>query len=94
VIREVMLPFFIGLLDFTFILIIPSMMQYAEAFIAKGRADDDRVYARWQRCCLRRSHCRFRSALLVGLLIAFGRLFGGSRVRRDAGVRRPALRGC
>ena len=36
VIREVLLPFFIGLLVFTFILIIPFLIQYAEAFIAKG----------------------------------------------------------
>jgi len=36
VIREVLLPFVIALLVFTFILIVPSMMQYAEAFIAKG----------------------------------------------------------
>ena len=36
VIREVLLPFFIGLLVFTFMLIIPYLIQYAETFIAKG----------------------------------------------------------
>ncbi len=75
VIREVMLPFFIGLLVFTFILIIPSMMQYAEAFIAKGVPT--MVVLRAMATLLPSSLAlSIPSALLIGLLIAFGRLSG------------------
>ena len=38
VIREVMWPFVIGLLVFTFMLIIPFLIEYAETFISKGVA--------------------------------------------------------
>src|SRR5688572_23435417 len=36
VIREVLWPFVIGLLIFTFMLIIPLLIEYAESFISKG----------------------------------------------------------
>jgi LPS export ABC transporter permease LptG/LPS export ABC transporter permease LptF len=73
VIREVMLPFFIGLLVFTFILIIPFLIQYAEAFIAKGVPTTVvlRVMATLLPQALALS---IPAALLIGLLIAFGRL--------------------
>ena len=73
VIREVLLPFFIALLVFTFILIVPSMMQYAEAFIAKGVATTTvlRAMATLLPSALALS---IPSALLIALLIAFGRL--------------------
>ncbi len=73
VIREVLLPFFIALLVFTFILIVPSMMQYAEAFIAKGVATTIvlRAMATLLPSALALS---IPSALLIALLIAFGRL--------------------
>ena len=73
VIREVLLPFFIGLLVFTFILIIPFLIQYAEAFIAKGVPTTVvlRVLATLLPQALALS---IPAALLVGLLIAFGRL--------------------
>ena len=38
VIREVLWPFVIGLLIFTFMLIIPFLIEYAESFISKGVA--------------------------------------------------------
>lgn len=73
VIREVLLPFFISLLVFTFILIIPFLIQYAEAFIAKGVPSTVvlRVMATLLPQALALS---IPAALLVGLLIAFGRL--------------------
>jgi LPS export ABC transporter permease LptG/LPS export ABC transporter permease LptF len=73
VIREVLLPFVIALLVFTFILIVPSMMQYAEAFIAKGVATT--VVLRAMATLLPSSLAlSIPSALLIALLIAFGRL--------------------
>ena len=36
VIREVLGPLVIGLLVFTFMLIIPFLIEYAESFISKG----------------------------------------------------------
>jgi LPS export ABC transporter permease LptG/LPS export ABC transporter permease LptF len=73
VIREVLLPFCIGLLVFTFILIIPFLIQYAEAFIAKGVPTTVvlRVMATLLPQALALS---IPAALLIGLLIAFGRL--------------------
>jgi lipopolysaccharide export system permease protein len=73
VIREVLLPFVIALLVFTFILIVPSMMQYAEAFIAKGVATS--IVLRAMATLLPSSLAlSIPSALLIALLIAFGRL--------------------
>jgi LPS export ABC transporter permease LptG/LPS export ABC transporter permease LptF len=73
VIREVLLPFVIALLVFTFILIVPSMMQYAEQFIAKGVATT--VVLRAMATLLPSSLAlSIPSALLIALLIAFGRL--------------------
>ncbi len=73
VIREVLLPFFIALLVFTFILIVPSMMQYAEAFIAKGVPT--MIVLRAMATLLPSSLAlSIPSALLIALLIAFGRL--------------------
>ena len=54
VIREVLWPFVIGLLVFTFMLIIPFLIEYAESFISKGVADARRRCASWRRCCPRR----------------------------------------
>jgi len=73
VIREVLLPFFIALLVFTFILIIPFLIQYAEAFIAKGVPTTVvlKVMATLLPQALALS---IPASLLIGLLIAFGRL--------------------
>jgi LPS export ABC transporter permease LptG/LPS export ABC transporter permease LptF len=73
VIREVLLPFGIGLLVFTFILIIPFLIQYAEAFIAKGVSST--VVLRVMMTLLPQALAlSIPAALLIGLLIAFGRL--------------------
>jgi len=75
VIREVLLPFVIALLVFTFILIVPSMMQYAEQFIAKGVPTT--LVLRAMATLLPSSLAlSIPSALLIALLIAFGRLSG------------------
>src|SRR6185436_6508576 len=73
VIREVLLPFAIGLLVFTFILIVPSMMQYAEAFIAKGVPTS--IVLRAMATLIPSSLAlSIPSAMLIALLIGFGRL--------------------
>jgi LPS export ABC transporter permease LptG/LPS export ABC transporter permease LptF len=73
VIREVLLPLLIGLLVFTFILIIPFLIQYAETFIAKGVPFS--VVLRIMATLLPQALAlAIPAALLVGLLVAFGRL--------------------
>ena len=73
VIREVLLPFVIGLLVFTFILIIPFLIQYAETFIAKGV--DTVVVLRIMGTLLPQALAlSIPAALLIALLIGFGRL--------------------
>ena len=73
VIREVLLPFVIGLLVFTFILIIPFLIQYAETFIAKGV--DTSVVLRIMATLLPQALAlSIPAALLIALLIGFGRL--------------------
>ena len=73
VIREVLLPFFIGLLVFTFMLIIPYLIQYAETFIAKGVPTLVvlQVMATLLPMAL---GLTIPMSLLLGLLVAFGRL--------------------
>ena len=73
IVREVLLPFLIALLVFTFILIIPFLIQYAEAFIAKGVAT---IVVLKAMATLLPSGLALSipAALLVGLLMAFGRL--------------------
>jgi LPS export ABC transporter permease LptG/LPS export ABC transporter permease LptF len=73
IVREVLLPFLISLSIFTFILVIPFLIQYAEDFIAKGVpvAVVFRVMATLLPQALALA---IPSALLVGLLVAFGRL--------------------
>src|SRR5258705_3260675 len=75
IIREVLLPFVIALLVFTFILIVPSMMQSREAFIDKGVPT--MLVLRAMATLLPSSLALWiPSALLIALLIAFGRLSG------------------
>ena len=73
IIREVITPFVIALLVFTFILIIPFLIEYAETFIAKGvpTAVVLRIMATLLPQALALS---IPTSLLVGLLVAFGRL--------------------
>lgn len=73
VVREVLLPFCIGLAVFTFILVIPFLIQYAEDFIAKGVAVP--VVLRVMATLLPQALAlAIPASLLVGLLVAFGRL--------------------
>jgi LPS export ABC transporter permease LptG/LPS export ABC transporter permease LptF len=73
VIREVLWPFVIGLLVFTFMLIIPSLIENAEEFIAKGvpMLVVLQVMATLLPATLALT---IPMSLLLGLLVAFGRL--------------------
>ena len=71
--REVVVPFTIGLLVFTFILIVPYVIQVAEQLIAKGVAWPTVV--RIMVTLLPQAlGLTIPMALLIGLLVAFGRL--------------------
>ena len=73
VIREVLWPLVIGLLVFTFMLIIPFLIEYAESFISKGVPIPVvlRVMATLLPATL---SLTIPMSLLLGLLVAFGRL--------------------
>jgi LPS export ABC transporter permease LptG/LPS export ABC transporter permease LptF len=73
VIREVLLPFVIGLLVFTFIIIIPFLIELAETLIAKGVAGT--VVLQLMATLLPQAFgLTIPMSLLLGLLVAFGRL--------------------
>jgi LPS export ABC transporter permease LptF/LPS export ABC transporter permease LptG len=79
VIREVVSPFLIGLLVFTFVLIIPFIIELAETLIAKG--------VPWQTLLLLMATLLPQAlgltipmALLIALLVAFGRLSGDREI--------------
>jgi LPS export ABC transporter permease LptF/LPS export ABC transporter permease LptG len=73
VIREVLWPFVIGLLVFTFMLIIPYLIEYAEIYISKGVPMW--VVARVMATLLPMAlGVTIPMSLLLGLLVAFGRL--------------------
>lgn len=73
IVREVFLPFLLSLSVFTFILVIPFLIQYAEDFVAKGVAVS--VVLRVLATLLPQALAlAIPAALLVGLLVAFGRL--------------------
>ncbi|MEQ1572715.1 MAG: LPS export ABC transporter permease LptG [Vicinamibacterales bacterium] len=73
IIREVLTPFVIALLVFTFILVIPFLIEYAETFIAKGVPVA--VVLRIMGTLLPQALAlSIPTSLLVGLLVAFGRL--------------------
>ena len=73
VIREVLWPFVIGLLVFTFMLIIPFLIEYAESFISKGvpMLVVLQVMATLLPSALALT---IPMSLLLGLLVALGRL--------------------
>jgi LPS export ABC transporter permease LptF len=73
VIRQVLAPFILGLLVFTFLLIIPGLMRYAEEFIAKGASLPIVAQAMWT-LVPGALALTIPMALLLGLLIAFGKL--------------------
>src|SRR5687768_2821765 len=73
IIRQILVPFFLGLLVFTFIFIIPEVMKYAEAFIARGVSPPVILHA----MALLVPYAlglTIPMSLLLGLLVAFGRL--------------------
>jgi lipopolysaccharide export system permease protein len=73
IIRELLLPFFIGLLVFTFLLLIPPLADYGERLIAKGVSWE--IVAKVLLTLVPQSLAvTIPIALLIGLLIAFGRL--------------------
>jgi LPS export ABC transporter permease LptG/LPS export ABC transporter permease LptF len=73
VIREVLWPFALGLLIFTFILIIPFLIELAEQFISKGVATG--VVLQLMATLLPQAlGLTIPMSLLLGLLVAFGRL--------------------
>jgi LPS export ABC transporter permease LptG/LPS export ABC transporter permease LptF len=73
VIREVLWPFTLGLLVFTFILIIPFLIEYAEQFISKGVSP--MVVLQIVGTLLPQAlGLTIPMSLLLGLLVAFGRL--------------------
>jgi LPS export ABC transporter permease LptG/LPS export ABC transporter permease LptF len=73
VIREVLWPFVIGLLIFTFILIIPVLINEAEALVAKGVPAT--VIARLMWALVPQAlGLTIPMSVLLGLLVAFGRL--------------------
>jgi LPS export ABC transporter permease LptF/LPS export ABC transporter permease LptG len=73
VIRQILVPFILGLLVFTFIFIIPEVMKYAESFIAKGVSPVIVVQA-MARLVPYALGLTIPMSLLLGLLVAFGRL--------------------
>src|SRR3970282_1012405 len=89
VIREVLWPFVIGLLVFTFMLIIPYLIEYAESFISKGVPVP--VVLRVMGTLLPSALAlTIPMSLLLGLLVAFGRLSADRAFvgRQGCGVRR------
>jgi LPS export ABC transporter permease LptG/LPS export ABC transporter permease LptF len=73
IIRELLLPFFIGLVIFTFLLLIQPLAEYGERLIAKGVswAIVGRVLVTLVPQALA---VTIPISLLIGLLVAFGRL--------------------
>src|SRR6185503_4557962 len=73
VIRQVLMPFSIGLMVFTFLLIIPALIEQAETFVAKGVSAP--VVARLMATLIPQALAlTIPMSLLLNLLIGFGRL--------------------
>src|SRR6185436_14013025 len=73
VIRQVLMPFSIGLMVFTFLLIIPALIDQAETFVAKGVSAP--VVLRLMATLVPQALAlTIPMSLLLGLLVGFGRL--------------------
>src|SRR5262249_44036906 len=73
VIRQVLMPFTLGLLVFTFLFIIPELMRYAEDYISKGAPTV--VILRLVVALVPMAlGLTIPMSLLLGLLVTFGRL--------------------
>jgi LPS export ABC transporter permease LptG/LPS export ABC transporter permease LptF len=79
VIREVILPFIIALVVFTFVLIIPFIIKLAEQLIAKG-VDWPTVLQMMTLLLPATVALTIPMALLMALLVAFGRLSGDREI--------------
>ena len=73
VMRQVLMPFLLGLLVFTFIFIIPPLLQYAEGLVAKG-VSGPIVAGLISLLVPQALAVTIPMSLLLALLIAFGRL--------------------
>jgi LPS export ABC transporter permease LptG/LPS export ABC transporter permease LptF len=73
VIRQVLMPFLLGLLVFTFIFIIPTLMIYAEELVAKG-VSGLLIAGLMLRLVPQALAITLPMSLLLALLVAFGRL--------------------
>ena len=73
VIRQVLTPFLLGLLVFTFIFIIPVMMDSAEVLVSKG-VPAAIVASLMVRLIPQALALTLPMSLLLALLVAFGRL--------------------
>ena len=73
VIRQVLMPFLLGLLVFTFIFIIPALMNYAEDLVSKG-VSGLIIAGLMFRLIPQALAITLPMALLLALLVAFGRL--------------------
>jgi LPS export ABC transporter permease LptF/LPS export ABC transporter permease LptG len=79
IVREIVLPFTIGLVVLTFLLIIPFLIEQAEMLIAKGVPGPTivRMMATLVPATL---GLTIPMALLIGVLVAFGRLSGDREI--------------
>jgi LPS export ABC transporter permease LptG/LPS export ABC transporter permease LptF len=73
VIRQVLVPFLLGLLVFTFIFIIPPLLEYAEGLVAKG-VSGPLIVGLIGLLVPQALAVTIPMALLLALLVAFGRL--------------------
>jgi LPS export ABC transporter permease LptG/LPS export ABC transporter permease LptF len=73
VMRQVLMPFLLGLLVFTFIFIIPPLLQYAESLVAKG-VSGPIIVGLISLLVPQALAVTIPMSLLLALLIAFGRL--------------------
>jgi LPS export ABC transporter permease LptF/LPS export ABC transporter permease LptG len=73
VIRQILMPFVLGLLVFTFLIIIPELMRYAEQYIAKG-APTPTIIRLVIALVPMALGLTIPMSLLLGLLVTFGRL--------------------
>jgi LPS export ABC transporter permease LptG/LPS export ABC transporter permease LptF len=73
VMRQVLMPFLLGLLVFTFIFIIPPLLQYAESLVAKG-VSGPIVVGLISLLVPQALAVTIPMSLLLALLVAFGRL--------------------
>src|SRR5262245_15694309 len=73
VIRQILMPFGLGLLVFTFLFIIPELMRYAEQYISKG-APTPIILRLIIALVPMALGLTIPMSLLLGLLVTFGRL--------------------